>query len=841
MSLTICPITGGGQLADGTLPPGTKLIFRPTLVDSEGALVLLDESVEVTLDAGGLLPQGWGLFRNSGGSTGSAYAVDAVVPVAGPSGAMVPRRRYLARVYVGAAASYTLGELFRAAVPDTPAYYRILTEAEANAALVAAGVQADRAEGEADRAATKATDAASSATVATAQAGIATVAAAAVAPFADIAAGLASGSVAIGQGFYAPISTDALGLYRKDAGPVATLIASLPTSTRLNAVAAVSEGDFQNLGLAAHNFVVKDAQGRDITVASIDANGVLVSRGVQTGAASVASLTVGGAAVATVESYEIIGASGGTYIVDADNRIMGYVPPSQSTAPESTQYPPDDIRSFDPTIDLTGSADMSARIKIAHDAAFAAGLRHLYIEGPILAPSALFLGNVLFLTRGGKGRLIGTYRKRVVPMASRTAPTWSRIVPERHLKRLRAKLATATAADPAIIAYMSDSWGQPNQLVGPQSEFEEYLRREMVRQFGVDAAKIRIVNRAVGGTTWTDARGTLVQGVQSWVTGVNLPWTSYVTAIEQADLTPTTRTPDVVLFMFGMNHGAALTAAEVQDMRDVVATIAAVSPTPDIVFVTSTVPSAMSPTRGTKASQEGRQALAGYTRGYAAQRGHGLIDIARTFDCAHWGFDPWALSWTRIAAAETVTIPYTLPQACNDYGLDLVITGVATTFWALGDGLLTFPLSPATGNALILERDSGTGNIAYTINTANGKASVARTVSTLTAGGSDRPLTVAMLGEDLIVKWGGATVFNGPVDRHWAEFTPTVAFGSGGTASVTLTAAYVGEAATVMPSLTDLDLWGGDATAIGGNDENHLSEPGRAAIMAATLAATRFA
>jgi hypothetical protein len=197
------------------------------------------------------------------------------------------------------------------------------------------------------------------------------------------------------------------------------------------------------------------------------------------------------------------------------------------------------------------------------------------------------------------------------------------------------------------------------------------------------------------------------------------------------------------------------------------------------------------------------------------------------------------LSWVQISSAADIALPWTFPQACTDFGFDWTITGSAATFFATGDGLLTIPLGPTEGNALILERDSG-GNVAFTINTATGVTSVSRTVTSVLCAGTDRPLQVALLGQHLIVKFNAATVFNGEIDRNRAEFTPVIGFGSG-TPTIGLTTAYVGEAQTVMPWLTDLDLWGTNGGTRGGNDENHLAEPGRIAIFGGVLAATRFA
>lgn len=545
----------------------------------------------------------------------------------------------------------------------------------------------------------------------------------------------------------------------------------------------------------------------------------------------------------TLEWYETQMA-GGLAIVDPNGVIIQLLGGEEaSSGGTSTGIPEDDIRAYEPDIVMDGATDESARLKSAHDAAAADGLRHLYIEGPIYAPTALFLGDVLFLTRSGKGSLVGTYRKRVVPIGASALTYYSGITPEWHLPQLLAKLATATPSDPAVVAYMSDSWGQPNQLIGQQEQFEEILRRVFWKQFGPAAANIRVVNRAIGGTTWAGANGTLVQGTQPWVTGIDLPWTDYVKTVELSDLTPTTRTPDVTMFMFTQNYEAVPQDADIADMNAVLGTILTANPTTDIVMLNASVPSAMSEIRGTKESLEARQSWGHLMMAVGEMRGYGTVDFARTFDALHWGFDSRTMNFVRILDDVAISLPYTFPQVCNDFAFQIFATGATNTFWAQGDGKLTIPLSATPGNALILELDAG-GNIAFTIMASTTQTCVARTVSTVdgVVGASTPTLDVSCLGASLIVTWrSNQIIYNGPVERGWSEFTPSISYGGGGTlAGVTLDYAAVSECLPIMPSMTDEDAWGDPTGNRGGNQGNHYAMRARAEVFGLTLQNTRF-
>ncbi|MCF3935388.1 SGNH/GDSL hydrolase family protein [Acuticoccus sp. M5D2P5] len=535
----------------------------------------------------------------------------------------------------------------------------------------------------------------------------------------------------------------------------------------------------------------------------------------------------------------------GVPIIDTDRRIVGFVSAGE---PSQAAYPEDDIRAFAPGIDLTGTIDESAALKGAHDAAAAAGLTSLYIEGPINAPSAIFLGDVHFRTRTGKGRLIGTYRKRVIPETAAPLAALNDVVPETHLAAWNAAVAAATPSAPAILCYMSDSWGQPNQLVGATSYFEELLRQALWAQYGTKAldGSIVIVNRAIGGSTWLDAAGVgNAASVPGWYLDPEADWLDYVTTLDlTGDGLTAAEAPHLVILAFGMNHGAVMEAATFDAIEHVVDTVQAISPAPDVLLVPGTVPSSMSPTRGAKVAQEARASMAGIVRSVAAMRGLGVIDFGRQFDAAHWGFDPRLPSFQRVRDANAaITLPYAWPEETSDFAINITVPDTDAAFWATGDGLLTVTLSSVPGNVLILERDSGTGNIAVTVNACTGRTSIPRTVTELAGHvGYGGVLSITARGPSLYVMWRWSVVLNRPVIRGGGQFTPTIGFGG---ASIDVTANIVARAnlPAVNPYLTDAEAWGNDGTDagdIGGNDENHLSEPGRSEIFAKLFHSTRF-
>jgi hypothetical protein len=647
-----------------------------------------------------------------------------------------------------------------------------------------------------------------------------------------------------------------------DASAAAGLAAAASADADAAAAAALSSGG----GLAqpyvqindevdtAFRFVVTDASGIDRSLARITESGVIEAQGLSADSLTVNGNTVTGE-VYGAEVFEVIGGiAPGIYYVDADYKVLKFASYEAELGGSGSGIPPDDIRAFTPDIDLTGTADMSVVLKTAHDAAAAAGYRHLFIEGPVRAPSTMYINSVIFLSRSGKGRLIGTYNKRVIPVGTSSAPYWSRVIPERHLKRLREKLQTATPTNPAIITYVSDSVGTKADALGYSSSLESILRQEIARQFGPDADKIRVVSRGIGGTRWGDldrATATVTPGQSGvqWIT-TEAPWLDYVQSIEQSDLTPTARTPDVVMFFFGMNHTVPLTPEGVQKARGVIAEVESYSPKPDIIFITHLCPSLMvsdAPRafRGSRSQQEGRRSLAGWARHYAAFRGFGLIDFARAQDCEMNGFDPWQVHWRNLlpVGTGTLTIPWTAPESVYDYGLTFFPPNPPSTFWASGQTIV-FTLSPVTGNVLMLRRHVGTNKLEYKVMAATDVTSIDWTLT------NSEPVTetsldfeVSVKGETLLIAYNKLIVVDRPIDRSGGEFTPVISLLSGSASSFFYRDVFASSPLPVMPTLTDAEAWGtpGGTTGIGGSGDNHPSEVGIVALIDKTIQSTRFA
>lgn len=636
------------------------------------------------------------------------------------------------------------------------------------------------------------------------------------------------------------------GVYRKPAaGPLVRV------SDTQRQIGARSEAfAFNAPGADAFVFSNTDSGGVVREIARISGAGVATFAGVRG-----ETIEITNPPYPVFEQYEMLGSLGPVLpVFDTDSggisRIVGYIPTSPVTSGGSagSTVPEDDIRAYVPAIDQTGTIDVSGLIKSAHDAAQTAGRTTMYLEAPYLAPTAMFLGNVHFRTRSGRGQLIGTYRKQVLPANLPSLPALPDLVPERHLARFSAAVAAASPSNPAVLAYMSDSWGNANQLVGLHSQFEYMLRRALRLQYGEQANRILVVNRALGGSTWDDAAGTptALYSQVTWAPTAT-PWLNYVTSLDLTALgLGSAVKPHLCMAMFGMNHGVPASATTLNNITTVLNALAGISPTPDVVLVAGTIPSTMHPTRGTKDALEARLSMAGLVRSEAAMRGWGLVDFGRIMGAVHWGQDERLTYFRRVVQNVSVEWPYTYPQETVDFACIFQAPGQTNTFWTTGDGVLSCTLSSVPGNRVVLERDGPTGNVAVTVFAGTGVVSIPRFVTAVAAatGAATPRVEICAQGPHLTVRFRNVILLDGPVHRGGGQHAPVIGFGGG---SITLDAVdvAVSEFSLVEPSLTAIDLWGATNNgALGGNgasaDGNHLSEPGRAAIFGRGLLGTRW-
>ena len=508
-------------------------------------------------------------------------------------------------------------------------------------------------------------------------------------------------------------------------------------------------------------------------------------------------------------------------VVDAVGAAVAFRVDSQGAlrmlgSPEpSAQDDPADARYYG----LTGSGDESAALMAAHNAARVAGIRVLdFGDLQVTAPSATDLGDVIFT---GQRQLVGTYRKRVIPPTAQSLIPRSGIVPARHLP------AMAAAASP-VVAFLGDSITQASDSMSmPLTSLWGAIRMEISRQNRHKAFTFH--NRGIGGTAWITATTYPVVQLPAWYTNPTRNWLEYL-----RDLAP-----DVVVIAFGMNDE---NNEILPNMVSVLGTLAGFAKRPDILLVTPPVPT-LQGAQGVRIAQEKRDANAGIERTYAARHDIGLIDAHRVFCAARDGFDLYGQQFIRVANADqAITLPWTMPQECTDFVLD-VRNGAGLNGYAAGGAIITCTLSPQPGNDISLRISGGLWQ--YRVRSSGSREQVAWTNTALAS--IDR-IAITATSEGWVTVWlSDQPVYEGWVERFGGLFTPRLGRDGDETPfSATMMHAAIGVPRIVRPSCIDDDIYRITAAerpsnnTFDGASPNHASAQGIANIHVLAAQASDF-
>jgi hypothetical protein len=515
------------------------------------------------------------------------------------------------------------------------------------------------------------------------------------------------------------------------------------------------------------------------------------------------------------------------------------------------QVPPNNLYAFLPTgtlVDNTGSTDVSALIKTAHDAAQAAGWRTMWFPvGTYYAPTLAAVGNVIFV---GPGVLKGAYRKPIIPEAIYPGELTNNDMMPIHRKRWDQAVGAATKTQPAILVLIGDSTTE----IGAPIDYAESQRNTILRRlretYGPQADNIVVLNYGIGGTTWATANADPMPpgfNVHPWQTDLTKPWLYYVI---NPLVNGVLSSPDAVIYNFGQNDTSNF---DLTQMQSVIAKVTAGAAQrfglpPDVWIQTPYAPSVMcNLAQATQAGQEGRDFVAGYERTYAQRYGYGLIDVGRVAAMARDGFDIRNTRFTQTVPLGTVTFPFTYPNTLYDFDFNLQVTSnPITTFW--NNGMLQVPLSSKVGNVLLLECDSATGFLAYTVYAATGILSVARVLTAQPVNFTNVYIDVSVSGSQISIRTGTLEV-DITVERHGGQFIPVLSMTGGVPSSATIQlSAAEGIPLVVGPFLLDVEQFGynpgGSISGIllpdGGNGINHQTDKGFKLVTARAYNATKF-
>lgn len=342
--------------------------------------------------------------------------------------------------------------------------------------------------------------------------------------------------------------------------------------------------------------------------------------------------------------------------------------------------------------------------------------------------------------------------------------------------------------------------------VNTASIFESYLRRK-IREFNGTA---KFYNRAIGGKRYYDLGrnepplDTLTSGYP-WYTDTSKRWMTYLDDLK----------PDVIFLAFGMNDGPGWDVGNFQqdNFFKMMEELKSISSSPELVFCTNILPSTTHVDTAAEDQQQGRDAMAGWTRSFARKAGYSFLDLHRRFKCLRDGVDPCMASYARKTIQKVVSLPYVHTAQCDMYSARVILIdpAVATTG-------IRFQLSKYSNNFMTLKYDTTTSRwitTAYTASSSSvGVADQSSMPGPAPAEGTEIYFT--MNGDVVVITIGINTypVFSRNIVRFGGKFFPEI----GGTGDIRIDM-IEGTPIPVKSELTDYDCYNTDGD--GGNGINH--------------------
>jgi hypothetical protein len=464
-----------------------------------------------------------------------------------------------------------------------------------------------------------------------------------------------------------------------------------------------------------------------------------------------------------------------------------------------------------------GVVDDTAAITAAYNAAVAAGASEIYFPpGNYRAPGLKNVGQVHFR---GPGRLVGAFRKQVIPFAARAAAPFfatSDCVPATHLRQF------ARALNPVVVL-IGDSTGVGGNALSAVDFLAPRLQEQLSRQ----NANRTIVfhNRSIGGAHWGSASGTYTlapENKPSWWTGPDSDFwlANYVLPLA----------PDLIVWNFGTNNPDQ---SRYFWIDAAVAITRAWPKPPSHLFCTNLPRSNMADTGvDWDIAIAQRDNGASGTRNYARITRSALADFHRFGCMARDGFDPASQRLVDSGLPPTLVTPSTTPNydfsqttdfdmrltfdnttglvpGTGGWGMRLVYGGYHSRFDSGQNG----PRMRLVRNASALQYEiADSGGAIYQSLVSSGIAMPNNGVWNFIFSKRQGYLRFLL---------NGTVFFEGVTLDRGGWITPRIEVTAGTALPYTITEYNISEPVPYVPSLTDAEMFGPQGSVEDGNGTNH--------------------
>jgi hypothetical protein len=489
---------------------------------------------------------------------------------------------------------------------------------------------------------------------------------------------------------------------------------------------------------------------------------------------------------------------------------------------------------------ISYGTDNSTALKTAHDAAVAAGQRYVWVKpGAYWCGNLLYAGNVSFIGEGAS--FVGTTLFRVFHPFKRAAyTTRPSIDPALHL-------ATFKATSNPRVAFIGDSIGTPNSIGNSGVYIAQEIKKELLRRYPTkglsffnfsiggcamsdlaSGSEINFAGRGLSTPYWHTAGRTWLQDVQNTAWGAAAP-------------------PHLVVIELGTNVITTV-GAELAALYSAIAQIKAFSTTPDIILLTPGVGSLQNASwYGAGGQKEG---IGAFWRGYCLRNGLGFIDVGRHARLLRDGVDVLNNDIPQVALTNFTSsrnLPITLPP-CRDYMFQFNMVASTVTSNITTGNQLNFTIgdtqSPGYPTRFQVGATAG-GNFAVSLFQL-GYGTVFGPVDTGVAIPTSGTVYFEFSVRDNYVRFAAAntnygaggimpSAWEGHVERVGGLFNPAIFLQNYVSTNLFPTQLCVSAEQTVLPALTDQDLFGPQPSGT-----IHPTSTGQTQMYRAALESERF-
>lgn len=460
--------------------------------------------------------------------------------------------------------------------------------------------------------------------------------------------------------------------------------------------------------------------------------------------------------------------------------------------------------------DKTGVASASSVFEDAVIYAKAKGIREVFVPaGKYNLNDANY--TIHYVLWRGDGELIGYRIPITKPGQLNTFRMPPGIIPELHLKRL-------LASDRPVIVIMGDSL-TGSDVVSPLNVDDSLTNKiRLFIKYNFPEKKPTIYVRSLGGSRFADWADVWPGAKPSWYTDPDRKSIEYIRDLN----------PDFVVVNCGVNDGYLWDVGNFAPRfpLSIFDSLRGFQNEPDILLCSNIVPSKATNNTdfNTEYAQEGRDAIAGWTRSVTEVSNHyAFADFNRWMNVVRDGRDVIDNSFDEISAiVSTQTIPFIPNVPTHDWIITAEFTSITSDFW-LKDGVHPIEIRFSNMPANLAFLDAIDGYLRIRIFSATGALSYQKKTAVLApTTGTDVKIIISRQGSNFFLSVNDNVIFDDVQLSYGGLYSPLFVYEGNPTGMTGKFTFMPGKPMVYPPQILDKEIFlDDDGPLLGANPWNH--------------------